>query len=54
MFLVAGLQGFSVLHLELFTPLLIIAQVAIGIDIAQCVLWGLDRLHEAGIYRGYL
>ena len=35
MFLVAGLQGFDVLHLELFTPLLILAQVAIGIDIAQ-------------------
>ena len=35
MFLVAGLQGFDVLHLELFTPLLILAQVAIGIDIAR-------------------
>jgi len=35
MFLVAGLQGFDVLHLKLFTPLLILAQVAIGIDIAR-------------------
>ena len=35
MFIVAGLQGFDVLHLELFTPLLILAQVAIGIDIAR-------------------
>ena len=31
----SGLQGFDVLHLELFTPPWILAQVAIGIDIAQ-------------------
>lgn len=35
MFLVAALQGFGFVHLELFTPLIILAQVAIGIDIAQ-------------------
>ena len=35
MFLVAGLQGSNVVHLKLFTPLLILAQIAIGIDIAR-------------------
>lgn len=35
MFVVAGLQGLNVVHLQLFTPLLILAQVAIGIDIAR-------------------
>lgn len=35
MFLIASLQGFDLLHLELFTPLLIFAQIAIGIDIAR-------------------
>ena len=35
MFFVAALQGFDILHLKLFTPLLILAQVMIGIDIAR-------------------
>tara|TARA_B100001093_G_scaffold128936_1_gene121468 strand:- start:2053 stop:3084 length:1032 start_codon:yes stop_codon:yes gene_type:complete len=53
MVLVAALQGFGVLQLELFTPLLILAQVAIGIDIARAFygvsISSMGRAFVAGI-----